>query len=97
MSLQGVGEALYRAWGPVAQALGGRPPVPQSGGGRGPAAKCLGHSPPPPRPAFDFPRGIFAFSPLSPSAWATGPLSPKQLAAGWYFCKIFKPKGIFAI
>ncbi len=75
------------AGGPVAQALGGRPPVAKSVGGR---------SPPPPR-GFEFPRGHFALSTLSPSAWATGPLSPKQLAAGWYFCKIFKPGGIFAI
>ncbi len=34
---------------------------------------------------------------LPPEQLAAGPLPPKQLAAGCYFCKIFKPGGIFAI
>src|SRR5438105_9783868 len=93
---RGGGGLIWGLGGPVAQALGSRPPVAKSVGGRGPAAQPVGGRSPP-SPGFEFPRSHFALRTLSPSAWATGPLSPKQLAAGWYFCKIFKPGGIFAI
>src|SRR6266508_3554612 len=60
------GGGLIWGLGPVAQALGGR----------GPAAQPVGGRSPPLPPGFEFPRGHFAVSTLSPSAWATGPLSP---------------------
>ena len=68
MSLQGVGEALYRAGGPVAQALGDRGLFAKLRGG--------GDLPPTGWAAGPLPPTGWATGVLPPTTWAAGPPDP---------------------